>query len=264
MFLLQCREKHLRNYLEPLLSRPDVDHVQTVRIGTKALTYWPHRFVTDDDAGDLLRLIEQLQRTGKHVSIMAHLNHWRELESPMTRRAIAALRSAGAEIRCQGPLLAHINDRPQVWSRLWRTQVALGMIPYYMFVERDTGARRYFEVPLARAWSIYREAVQNVSGLARTVRGPSMSAAPGKVEVQGVVEFEHRKLFVLRFLQGRDEDWVQRPFFAEYDERATWLDDLRPMQGETEFFFEPAFRQMLTARESDPDRTPARRVAGNR
>ena len=47
-------------------------------------------------------------------------------------------------------------------------------MPYYLFVERDTGARRYFEVPLARALAVYREAIQMVSGLARTVRGPSI------------------------------------------------------------------------------------------
>jgi len=32
------------------------------------------------------------------------------------------------------------------------------MIPYYMFVERDTGPKNYFEVPLVRAQEIFREA----------------------------------------------------------------------------------------------------------
>ena len=41
---------------------------------------------------------------------------------------------------------------------MWNLQVRLGMVPYYMFVERDTGARRYFEVPLARAVDIFRAA----------------------------------------------------------------------------------------------------------
>jgi acyl transferase domain-containing protein/acyl carrier protein len=57
-----------------------------------------------------------------------------------------------------------------------------------MFVERDTGARRYFEVPLARAAEIFRQAFQGVSGLARTVRGPFMSTTPGKVLVDGGVD----------------------------------------------------------------------------
>jgi KamA family protein len=239
------KAKHLRTYLEPLLERKDVNHVQTVRIGTKALTYWPHRFVTDPDADDVLRLLESLIARGKHVAIMAHYNHWRELEPAMTRKAIKRMRAAGARIRGQGPLLAPINDAPEAWTRLWREQVRQGLTPYYMFVERDTGARRYFEVPLARAWEIYREAVKNVSGLARTVRGPSMSAGPGKVEIQGVAEVRGEKVFVLRFLQGRNEDWVQRPFFARFDASATWLDGLQPAFGEKEFFFDAEYCTML-------------------
>jgi hypothetical protein len=110
-----------------------------------------------------------------------------------------------------------------------------------MFVERDTGARNYFEVPLERAWQIYREAMQRVSGLARTARGPSMSASPGKVEVQGVTEVAGEKVFVLRLIQGRNPDWVQRPFFARYDPEATWFSDLKPAFGEAHFFFDDEY-----------------------
>jgi KamA family protein len=233
------KAKHLAAYLEPLL-QPAYAHVQTVRIGTKALTFWPYRFVTDEDADQLLAILERLVQAGKHVAIMAHYNHWRELETEVAREAIRRLRATGAQIRSQGPLLAHINDEPAVWARLWQTQVRLGIVPYYLFVERDTGARHYFEVPLARAWEIYRQAIQQVSGLARTVRGPSMSAGPGKVEVQGVTEVAGERAFVLRFIQGRDPDWVQQPFFARFDEQATWLDQLQPALGAERFFFETA------------------------
>jgi len=107
-----------------------------------------------------------------------------------------------------------------------------------MFVERDTGARRYFELPLKRAWEIYQQAIQRVSGLGRTARGPSMSANPGKVELQGVAHVRGERVFVLRFIQARNPEWVQQPFFAKYDPQATWLDQLRPAFGEEKFFFE--------------------------
>ena len=234
---------HLKNYIEPLLDR-SLHHVQTLRIGSKALTYWPHRFVTDEDADELLRLLEKLVKAGKHVAFMAHFNHWRELDSFMTRRAIQRIRNTGAEIRCQGPLLDKINNDPKVWEIMWREQVRLGMIPYYMFVERDTGARRYFEVPLVRALDVYQQAYQSVSGLARTARGPSMSASPGKVQVQGITEINNEKVFLLRFLQGRNEAWTQQPFFAEFDATATWLDDLKPAFGAKRFFFEDEYLQL--------------------
>lgn len=237
------KTSHLRTYLEPLAGK-EFGHIQTIRIGTKSLTFWPQRYVTDADADDLLRLLERLVARGKHVAIMAHFNHWREMETDMAQEAIRRIRATGAQIRTQAPLIRHINDDARVWSRMWRNQVRLGLIPYYMFVERDTGASRYFEVPLARAWTIYRDAMQQVSGLGRTARGPSMSAGPGKIEIQGVSEVAGEKVFVLRFIQARNPDWVQRPFFARFDPQATWLNELKPAFGEKDFFFADEYRRM--------------------
>ena len=240
---LVMKARHLANYLLPLL-QDEYAHIQTIRIGSKALSYWPYRFTSDPDAGALLQLFEHLVQSGKHVALMAHYNHWRELETPSAREAIQRVRDTGVVIRGQGPLIAHINDDADVWTRLWRTQVKLGIVPYYMFVERDTGAQRYFEVPLARAWQIYRQAISQVSGLARTARGPSMSAAPGKIEIQGVTHIKGEKVFVLRFIQGRNADWIQQPFFARFDPHATWLNHLQPAFGEERFFFEDEYQAM--------------------
>jgi L-lysine 2,3-aminomutase len=223
------------------LLQPEFEHVQTIRIGTKALTFWPYRFLSDPDSDALLALFEKLVASGKHVAMMAHYNHWRELSTEVAEAAVSRVRSTGAEIRSQGPLLAHINDDPDVWARLWKTQVRLGIIPYYMFVERDTGAHHYFKTPLVSAWEIYREAARQVSGLGRTARGPSMSAGPGKVEIQGVCEIRGEKAMILRFLQGRNPDWVNRPFFARYDEQAAWLNELKPAFGEKRFFFQDEY-----------------------
>ena len=85
---------NLAQYLSPLTD-PELEHVQTVRIGSKALSFWPYRFVTDADADDLLRLLERLVHAGKHVAFMAHFNHWRELETPVVREAIRRIRDTG-------------------------------------------------------------------------------------------------------------------------------------------------------------------------
>lgn len=236
------KTRHLATYLEAML-QPGLEHVHTVRIGTKALSYWPQRFVSDPDAPELLALFERFVARGKQLAIMTHYNHWREMETAIARQAVDNLRATGAILRSQSPVLRHINDDPQVWARLWRTQAGLGIVPYYMFVERDTGARRYFELPLVRAAEIFREAIQQVSGVARTVRGPVMSAAPGKVEIDGVARIDDRDVMVLRFLQGREPDWVHQPFFAEYDPAATLLDQLKPAFG-SRFFFEEQFEGM--------------------
>jgi L-lysine 2,3-aminomutase len=177
---LVMKAANLAEILEPLLD-PEFANLQTIRIGSKALAFWPYRFLTDRDADDLLRLFERLVVGGKHLALMAHFNHWRELETEAVRHAIERVKATGAIIRTQSPLVAHVNDDWSVWARMWQLQVRLGMVPYYMFVARDTGARQYFAIPLERCWEIYRQALKRLSGLARTVRGPSMSAGPGKV-----------------------------------------------------------------------------------
>lgn len=235
--------KNLASYLEPLI-QAELPNLRRIRIGTKAFAYWPYKFVSDEDSEDLLALFRKVADSGKHLAIMAHFNHPRELEPPVVIEAIRRVRETGAEIRTQSPVLRHINDDPAVWARMWNSQVDLGCIPYYMFVARDTGAQHYFSVPLERAWQVFREAYQQVSGLCRTVRGPRMSANPGKIQLLGVAEAGEEKVFVMRFLQGRNPDWVQRPFFAAYDDKATWLDDLKPAFGEESFFFDEEMAQL--------------------
>lgn len=220
----------LDRWVAPLLT-PDLDHIRTIRFGTKALSYWPHRFTTDRDADDLLRLFERIVADGRHAAVMAHFSHPRELGNPAVRKAIRRIRDTGAVIRAQAPLIAHVNDRAEDWAVMWQRLVELGVMPYYMFVERDTGARSYFSVPLTRALEIYTDALRSVSGLARTARGPVMSAAPGKVLVDGVVTVGDEELFSLRMLQARDARLVGRQFFAHHDPHAEWLDDLRPALG---------------------------------
>jgi hypothetical protein len=181
---------------------------------------------------------------------MGHYNHPRELQHPIAQKAARRIVATGASLRIQAPLIRHINEDPAGWSELWTTGVRLGAIPYYMFVERDTGPSDYFKLPLARAYEIFQAAYRTVSGLARTVRGPSMSAFPGKVMVDGIVELAGEKVFALQLLQGRNPDWVRRPFYAKFDPNATWYDELVPAFGEKQFFFEKELAEMGAGHET--------------
>ncbi len=227
----------LEGYIEPLLS-PRYDHIRSIRIGTKSLAYWPYRYLTDGDSERIIELFRKVTAAGRNLSVQAHFNHPRELSTEAVVKAIARIKSTGAQIRTQSPLLKHINDRPELWAQMWRRQVDLGCIPYYMFIARDTGAAHYFELSLERCWKIFRHAYRSVSGLCRTVRGPSMSDHAGKIQILGTAEVKGEKVFVLRFIQGRDPRWVHRPFFAAYDPKATWFSQLKPAFGEEKFFFE--------------------------
>ena len=249
---LIMKTKHLEYYIRPLLNA-NIENLRNIRIGTKALGYWPYRFVTDDDADDLLKLFEDVKKSGKHLAFMAHFNHSIELEGELVAEAVRRILNTGAVIRTQSPVLKHINDDPKVWADMWKKQVELGCIPYYMFVARNTGAQHYFSIPLVEAWQLFRNAYQSVSGICRTVRGPSMSALPGKVQVLGISEIANQKVITLRMIQGRNPDWAARPFFAEYDNDALWYTDLKPAFGDKNFFFQDELEKMLAPNEIEVD-----------
>jgi KamA family protein len=232
---LVMRSMELARFIEPLL-RPEFATVATIRIGTKSVCYWPQRFLSRD-GDEVLRLFERVVDTGRQLALMAHISHPRELQPQAVEQAVRRIRGTGAIVYCQAPLIRRVNDDAATWFDLWRRELQLGCVPYYMFIERDTGPHDYFKVPLARAAKIFRDAYARTPGLARTVRGPVMSATPGKVLVEGTANINGELVFVLRYLQARDASWVGRPFFACYDEEAAWLSELQPLTSESTHFF---------------------------
>ena len=249
---LIMKTKHLETYIRPLLEA-DLPNLRNIRIGTKALGYWPYRFLTDDDAEDLLVLFEDVKRAGKHLAFMAHFNHPIELSTDAVAEAIKRILKTGAIIRTQSPVLKHINDSSEVWAEMLKKQVSLGCVPYYMFVARNTGAQHYFSIPLIEAWKIFRETYQSVSGICRTLRGPSMSCLPGKVQILGVADVKGEKVMTFRMIQGRNPNWAARPFFAKFDEAAIWYTDLKPAFDEEKFFFTDELNEILTPAEIESD-----------
>ena len=245
---LIMKTKILETYIRPLLES-NLTNLKNIRIGTKALGYWPHRFLTDDDSDDLLKLFEDVSRADKHLAIMSHFNHPAELKTDAVKDAVKMILEADAVIRTQSPVLKHINNSASVWAEMLKKQVELGCIPYYMFIARNTGAQHYFSVPLVEAWNIFRKAYQSVSGICRTMRGPSMSCFPGKVQILGVAEVKKEKVMVFRMIQGRNPDWAAQPFFAKYDEAAVWYTDLKPAFGEEKFFFQDELDKIIEQKE---------------
>lgn len=234
---LIMRTKIIENYVERIINL-NLPNLASIRFGTKALTYWPLRFLTDNDADDLMRLFEKIVRRGYHLAIMAHINHYNELRNDYVIRAIKRVQSTGAVIRTQSPILNHINAEKHIWEIMLEEETKLNLIPYYMFLPRDTGAREYFKVPLIKAWQIYTEAVKNVCGLSKTIRGPVMSSQFGKILFLGIAKMCDKFVKVFTMIQGRNNDWVNKPFFAEYNENAGWIDEIKPAFGEEKFFFQ--------------------------
>jgi L-lysine 2,3-aminomutase len=128
--------------------------------------------------------------------------------------------------------LRTINDAPETWSELWQKQVALGMIPYYMFVERQTGPFDYYSLPLAEVYHIYQEAIRSSASFAKTVTAPVMSASKGKVQIMGTINnpSDNEKYFILQYVRHRDHTKTFKPFLMRYDTTSTWVDQLEPVE----------------------------------
>lgn len=233
------RASRLAAYINSLINA-DIPHLQTIRIGTKTLGFWPYRYLTDPDADAILRLFTTVAQKGLHLALMAHITHPTELQTRAVREAVARIRSTGAQIRTQAPLLAHINDDPDIWRTMWQQQTKLGMNPYYMFVVRDTGAQHHFAVPLIRAWQIYRDAQAQLSGIVQSARGPVMSVHEGKVEIVCPTSLGGQAVLALRYLQARVPSLIKRLFYAKYDSQAVWFDELSPADPDQQPFFRQA------------------------
>ncbi|KAL2168850.1 hypothetical protein VTG60DRAFT_6752 [Thermothelomyces hinnuleus] len=212
----------------------DLKHLERIRIGSKSLAWWPYKYT---GGGGLGRTVAG--GAGGEAEAAEVLRLFERVE------AVRLIRMTGVQVHGQAPLIRHVNDDPKTWRRMWELQVRLGIVPYYMFVERDTGASHYWSVPLDRAHRIFNTAYSRLTGTARTVRGPSMSASPGKVGVIGVENVGGEDVFVLKFWQARGPSWIGRVFFAKCDPEATWLSDLVPAFGEKEFFLEPRYREIV-------------------
>lgn len=233
----------LEKYIRPIIEA-EIPHLRTIRIGSKSLSYWPYKFVNASDTETVLSLFSDVVESKLNLAFIAHFNHYKELETEALEIAVENVLETGAQIRTQSPLLKNINDSAEIWARMWKKQVDLKMIPYYMFVMRNTGAQHYFGVPLVKAWRIFKNAYSQVSGICRTARGPSMSCKPGKLNVLGESIIKGERAIILSFIQGRNPQWVNRPFFAQYNPNATWINDLKPVFSD-KFFYEEELEKYL-------------------
>lgn len=227
----------LQRYIDPLLDSTTA-HVRTFRFCTKSLSFWPYRFTTDNDADQLLRLFDRSIQAGRHVAIMAHFSHVRELQTPAVINAIRRLQSTGVVIRAQAPIIRGVNDSIEAWRNIWGECIRLGVVPYSMYVERGTAAGQYYSVPLAKAAAIHKGVVSTMSGLAQTARGPVLATALGKIVLDGIVNIHGSDVFVFKVFRAREPSLIGTHFFAQYDDKAIWLNQLTPALGSPEWYFD--------------------------
>lgn len=193
-----------------------IDHVKIIRIGTKMPAFDPQKLYSDDLFMNLLRTYST---PDARIYIMAHFTHPREL----TREAIRcldALQRSGAITVNQTPMIAGINDDPQVLADLLSRLSFAGVTPYYVFQCRPTMGNSAYSVPLEEACQIFQKAQARCSGLAKRARFV-MSHVSGKIEIIAVKD----SFVYMRYLQASAPEYEGRFMVLPSNKKAHWLDD---------------------------------------
>ena len=173
--------------------------IESIRIGTKELAFFPQRF---DEA--FLSMLDGFHATYPDVGLrlMVHFNHPDEFllkddagnyieepESgvprwhPETQRAMTGLTKRGwICIENQSPLIKGINDDADALRIMQRAIKRVGADNHYFFCGRDIVAHKAFNIPIEEAWSLLNESQKGLSGVEAQAR-LSITHYLGKTEV---------------------------------------------------------------------------------
>ena len=112
-----------------------VDHVQTLRLATRSIAYYPHLFLGDD--AKLLNYLKrknlELQARGKRMEIATHFIHPDEI-SPQCLLIITELTKNGIAVYVQTPFLKDCNDQGPELVRLFSLLRGAGAELHYIYI----------------------------------------------------------------------------------------------------------------------------------
>ena len=218
--------------LEPIIQKVrEVDHVNIIRIGTKIPAFNPMRIYNDPSLAAMFR---KYSTPEKRIYVMAHFNHPREL-TPEAVRGLSFLLNAGAIVVNQTPMIAGVNDDPDILAEMFNKLSYIGVPPYYVFQCRPTLGNRIYVTPLEAAYEIFEAARTRCSGLAKRARFV-MSHATGKIEIVGLTE----KHIYFKYLRAADPDNDARFMVFKRNPDAYWFDGYTELVDEYSPVSEPA------------------------
>jgi len=113
----------------------EIDHVQTLRLATRSIAYYPHLFLSDD--AKLLVYLKrknlELQERGKRMEVATHFIHPDEI-SPQCLMIISELVKNGIAVYIQTPFLNNCNDKGPELVRLFSLLRGAGAELHYIYI----------------------------------------------------------------------------------------------------------------------------------
>ena len=218
--------------LEPIIRQlREVDHIKIIRIGTKIPAFNPMRIYNDLS---LMEMFRKYSTSGNRIYIMAHFNHPRELTQQAVR-GLEFLMKAGTIVVNQTPMIAGVNDDPQVLSELFNTLSYVGVPPYYVFHCRPTLGNKAYTLPIEEAYQIFEKARVRGSGLAKRARFV-MSHDTGKIEIVGLSS----KNIYFKYQRAAEVQNTSRFMVFKRNPEAYWFDDYTELVDDYKLIDDPA------------------------
>lgn len=126
---------NMKNMAAAIDGLMEVEHVQTLRLATRSIAYYPHMFLADD--ASLLNYLKrknlELQERGKRMEIATHFIHPDEI-SPQCLMIISELVKNGIVVYVQTPFLKDCNDQGFELVRLFSLLRGAGAELHYIYI----------------------------------------------------------------------------------------------------------------------------------
>lgn len=239
--------ERLIEYVQPVIEDPELIHIKNIRFGSRALTYQPE-LILSKKFNKILNVWRNVIDNGIQVVWVAHFSTPRELLNPGTVAAIRRLKKFGINVKSQSPIMNHISlfkdengktdidKSAQNWIDVGNILGMLGVGFHSMYCARPTGEHHYFTAPLADINRIFSKVYRSLASINRPSRYITMTSSAGKTSLLGTTEIMGEKVFVLKFNESRNMEWMDQVFFGLYDENEDTIEKLKPY-GTDKYFF---------------------------
>ncbi|MBN2122768.1 MAG: radical SAM protein [Deltaproteobacteria bacterium] len=113
----------------------EVPHVQTLRLATRAVSYYPHLFHADNDFWlNYLKMKNlELRQKGKRMELATHFIHPDEI-SPESLEIMTEMKKNGISVYIQTPFLKDCNDKGPELVRLFSLLRGAGAELHYIYI----------------------------------------------------------------------------------------------------------------------------------
>lgn len=172
----------------------NIDHVEIIRIGTRAPIVNPYR-ITED-------LVSMLRRYHP-IWINLQFNHHREITDEATK-ACSLLADAGIPLGNQTVLLRGINDTVEIQKKLIQQLIQIRVRPYYLYQCDLAEGLEHFRTPVSLGMQIMENLHGHTSGFAIPSFVIDAPGGGGKIPVlpQYIIDQTPKKV-ILRNYEGR-------------------------------------------------------------